>query len=321
MPRVSVIIPTYNRAKIVTEAIKSVLVQTERDLEVIVIDDGSTDDTGRIVTGIKDDRITYYHKKNGGAASARNLGLAKAGGDFIAFLDSDDAWPENYLEVMLASLQRKQNVDIVYSPITLVYPDGRQRRSYKAAKGHCGKITSALFQSSSVWPFATLSRAAAWKDFFFDENCRVSEDSDALLRMSLHAEFGFVPDVEAFHRISEDSLSSNTGVVCTRLLTLERFYFRLGGKNVVPWHTALRKLSHSCRAVAKDFAKKHERSAALKLYARAIKYWPFDLRLYGGYAKVAFFDKAADRKPDWQMPQLLGEPLGTHRFLREQAAP
>ena len=93
------------------------------------------------------------------------------------------------------------------------------------------------------------------KDFFFDEKCLVSEDSDALLRMSLHAEFGFVPDVEAFHRISEDSLSSRAAVDSTRLLTLERFYFRLGGKKVVPWHTALRKLSHACRTVAKGFAR------------------------------------------------------------------
>ena len=99
MPKVSVIIPTYNRSKIVKDAICSVLDQTESDLEIIVVDDGSTDDTHSIVSGISDDRVFYFFKTNGGPAGARNLGLSKAKGEYIAFLDSDDFWPENYIEL------------------------------------------------------------------------------------------------------------------------------------------------------------------------------------------------------------------------------
>jgi hypothetical protein len=85
MPKVSVIIPTYNRSALLQETIDSVLRQTFNNFEVIVVDDGSTDDTSVVVKGIKDDRVLYFHKPNGGPASARNLGLSKAKGDYISF--------------------------------------------------------------------------------------------------------------------------------------------------------------------------------------------------------------------------------------------
>jgi glycosyltransferase involved in cell wall biosynthesis len=93
VPKVSVIIPTYNRHDIITATIESVLAQTERDLEVIVVDDGSTDDTCKVVEGLQDGRVSYFYKINGGAASARNLGLSKCKGEYVTFLDSDDFWP------------------------------------------------------------------------------------------------------------------------------------------------------------------------------------------------------------------------------------
>lgn len=105
MPKVSVIIPTYNRSSLVKDAICSVLAQTELDLEVIVVDDGSTDGTCKVVEGLRDGRVNYFYKINGGAASARNLGLSKCEGEYVAFLDSDDFWPENYLEVMVSHLE------------------------------------------------------------------------------------------------------------------------------------------------------------------------------------------------------------------------
>jgi len=299
----------------VKEAISSVLAQTERDLEVIVVDDGSADDTHSVVENISDSRLTYFYKANGGASSARNLGLSKARGDYLVFLDSDDFWPENYLEVMLSHLKNESEFGAAYSPITVICPDGRQIKSYKRPEGKSGWIISDLFKRGFVWPSAAVFRTSVWKDFYFDEMLRKSyEDSDALLRLSMHTQFLFVPDVQAFYRISSDSISAEAGTACTRILVLERFYFRLGGYKIVPAKTAKRRISHACRKVAEARRCEGNRTAAITLYKRAIRYWPADLRLYLGLVQTLLLSKKKDPSPDWQMPKPLGEPIGPSRF-------
>jgi glycosyltransferase involved in cell wall biosynthesis len=105
-PKVSVVIPTYNRAATVRKGIDSVLAQTVTDLEVIVVDDGSSDDTGKILGETFGNRIRYYAQPNQGASVARNKGIEEARGDWIAFLDSDDLWEKEKLEWQLKALER-----------------------------------------------------------------------------------------------------------------------------------------------------------------------------------------------------------------------
>lgn len=110
MPRVSVIIPTYNRADILDRAINSVLGQTFNDLELIVVDDGSTDDTPELIAQYEDPRLTFIeHEENRGGSVARNTGIAHATGDYLAFLDSDDAWRPRKLELQVAELDRRSD--------------------------------------------------------------------------------------------------------------------------------------------------------------------------------------------------------------------
>ena len=103
-PKVSVIIPTYNRATKVLKAIESVLAQTVTDLEVIVVDDGSSDDTGKTLEEAFGDRIRYFAQANQGASTARNRGIAEARGEWLAFLDSDDIWESDKLEWQFKAL-------------------------------------------------------------------------------------------------------------------------------------------------------------------------------------------------------------------------
>jgi glycosyltransferase involved in cell wall biosynthesis len=105
-PKVSVVIPTYNRATKVRGAVESVLAQTFSDLEVIVVDDGSGDDTGKILATTFADRIRYCAQANQGASVARNKGIAEARGEWIAFLDSDDQWEKEKLECQFKALER-----------------------------------------------------------------------------------------------------------------------------------------------------------------------------------------------------------------------
>ncbi len=308
MPKTSVIIPTYNRSGMVKEAISSVLAQTEPNLEVIVVDDGSADDTRSVVGAMEDRRIRYFYKTNAGPASARNYGLRNATGRYVAFLDHDDLWPENYLEVMLSHLEEKAQFGVAYSPITVVHPDGRRIKSYKKPEGKSGWVTFDLFEHGFVWTSAAVIRRLALKNIFFDESlARSYEDGDFFLRLSTRTQFLFVEGVEAIKTEHKSNLSAQVGVQPTRILVLERFYFRLGGDKIVPAKTARRKLSHASRKVAEACRRQAKRCAAITLYKRAIKYWPFDLQLYVGLGQSFLLNKTKDQNPNWQMPEPLGE--------------
>jgi glycosyltransferase involved in cell wall biosynthesis len=112
-PTVSVVIPTYDRADVLGRAMDSVLGQTFEDLELIVVDDGSTDDTPAVATGYDDDRVRYLaHETNRGANVARNTGIEAAAGEYVAFLDSDDEWREEKLERQLARMDADDAVAV-----------------------------------------------------------------------------------------------------------------------------------------------------------------------------------------------------------------
>jgi glycosyltransferase involved in cell wall biosynthesis len=115
MPKISVIIPTYNRADLVSRAIESVIDQTYQDWELLVVDDGSTDNTKEVVEKFvkKDSRIKYFLQSNQGASSARNFGIKNSRGDFVAFLDSDDLYLPDNLEKKIAILSTHQEVVLV----------------------------------------------------------------------------------------------------------------------------------------------------------------------------------------------------------------
>ena len=107
---VSVIIPTYNRAKLLKRAIESVLNQTFQDFELIVVDDGSTDDTKEIVKSFNNQKIIYIYQENfGGAALPKNVGIKMAQGKYIAILDSDDEWLPEKLQKQVTLFERSKN--------------------------------------------------------------------------------------------------------------------------------------------------------------------------------------------------------------------
>ena len=99
-PKVSVIMPAYNAAALIAKSIDSVLKQTFSDLELVVADDGSTDNTSEVVKAIKDPRVKYVKKENGGAASARNFGIKNSSGQYIAYCDSDDLFSANHVKLL-----------------------------------------------------------------------------------------------------------------------------------------------------------------------------------------------------------------------------
>lgn len=122
-PLISVIIPTCNRAHVIEKAVRSVLEQTFADFELLIIDDGSSDNTQQVLEALQDERIRYVYQENAGACAARNHGIALAQGEYIAFHDSDDLWYPNKLEKQLECINETGS-DIVICKLAMCHPDG-----------------------------------------------------------------------------------------------------------------------------------------------------------------------------------------------------
>jgi glycosyltransferase involved in cell wall biosynthesis len=127
-PVVSVVIATYNMARYLPLAVKSALGQTYKSIEVLVVDDGSTDDTaGAIAPFLADHRVRYCIQENKGQAAAKNHGVQKSRGEYIAFLDADDMWAPEKLELQIPVLSRSKNLGVVYSRFAYIDENGEER--------------------------------------------------------------------------------------------------------------------------------------------------------------------------------------------------
>jgi len=185
---VSIIIPTFNRAHFLNKAIGSVLSQTCSAIELIVVDDGSEDDTGNVVSGYKG-LVKYIKQKNRGVSAARNLGIKNSSGGFIAFLDSDDWWDRDKLAVQLAKM--RQSPDYIISHTQEVWhKNGRLLNQKKKHKKHHGYI----FDKCLAMCCVSMSTAMVRRGLFdsvglFDESLPCCEDYDFWLRVSARHEF------------------------------------------------------------------------------------------------------------------------------------
>ena len=187
-PAISVVIPTYNRRKLVAEAVAAVLAQTREDFELIVVDDGSTDDTAAVLERqLKGEaRARVLRQENGGTASARNRGIEAARAPWMAFLDSDDLWEPGYLASQLASLADHPGADLVVADATYV----NQGRKAETLFGdpHFRAPTSLAAMCAGAWalPSAMVVRTEMARAVRFTNRYRIVEDTEFLLRCHAH---------------------------------------------------------------------------------------------------------------------------------------
>ena len=202
---VSVIIPTYNREKTIERSIRSVLNQTYRTIEVLVIDDGSLDQTRTIVHSIADNRLRYYYQNHSGACSARNKGISLSGGQYIAFQDSDDVWHENKLEIQINAMEA-QNADIVCCQINqiagyrepTIIPKMEQSQYLKHSDIMCGISTQTLVMKKSVA-----------NDIKFDDRMPRFQDFEWVLRATRKYTLYAISQVLVDCYLSEDSITNS----------------------------------------------------------------------------------------------------------------
>lgn len=193
-PAVSVIIPTFNRARLVERAMRSVLAQTIEDFEIIVIDDASTDNTRWVVDRIDDSRIRYlHHESNRGGAAARNSGIEVATGTYIAFLDSDDRWLPHKLERQIPLLSSQPNVGLAYSGYEVVDDVGRVIE--RVTPRFRGQLYSLLLRRNCMGASTVVVRAACLNRIGgFDERLPSCQDWDLWIRCARHYRVDYIPE-------------------------------------------------------------------------------------------------------------------------------
>ena len=220
---ISVIIPTYNRAAFIADAVHSVMNQTRRDLEVIVADDGSTDETAEIV-GRLGSSVTFVPLQHRGLpAIARNAGLRAARGELIAFLDSDDVYLSNKLELQATALEAQPDLGMVYSNARFFRENSSEPAGYvlDGLPSPSGHVFAELLRGNFLsTPIVLIRRSCLAAVGFFDERADffAVEDYDLWLRIAAQYPVLFVPGEVAAIRRHSQSISRDVVVLRTRVL-------------------------------------------------------------------------------------------------------
>jgi glycosyltransferase involved in cell wall biosynthesis len=229
IPSVSVIVPAYNAARYIGDALESLLSQTRVPDEIIIVNDGSTDETRQVVTKYKDSRIEYVEQQNGGISSARNRGMQRASGDYIAFLDADDRWRKTMLEKQLAVLEHDPTLVCSFTNFVRFEDStgatlGDQFRYYHGlASLPCRRGPVAGSYVLTVDPFialisfgeipcfmqTTLYRANAIAGMTFNTDLYLGEDYEFALRSYLKGNVAYISETLADVRRHESNTTKD----------------------------------------------------------------------------------------------------------------
>ena len=264
MTRVSVVMPVYNAQRTLAKSIESVLAQTFTDLELIIVDDGSMDRSRAIYSTFADKRIKVITQENRGLPGARNTGIRHAEGDYIAFIDSDDLWEPDKLEVHVAHLDGVPDVGVSYSDSTFIDNNGTRLGVCMNPKlreitpadilcrnpvgnGSAPVVRREVFEQIAYLPI-TKNKSEIW---YFDETFRYLEDVECWMRIALLTKWRFegIDRPLTIYRIAPDGLSANAD------------------KMYVFWRRMLAKVHSIAPEIANSFGDR-ARAYQLRYYAR-----------------------------------------------------
>ena len=202
MTEVSVIIPTYNREKFISECVQSVLAQTLSAREIIIVDDGSTDATYNILRDLgfnslstKKTVLRYFFQQNRGVSSARNLGIKEARSEYIALLDSDDLWLKSKLDRQVSAFQNDTQSSRLCHTDEIWIRNGVRVNQHKKHKKHGGNVFQSCLKLCCISPSSAMMHRSVFEDFgFFDEDLPACEDYDFWLRYSAKEDVNFIDE-------------------------------------------------------------------------------------------------------------------------------
>jgi len=226
MPTVSIIIPTYQRSHWVGEAIESVLAQTYKDYEIIVVNDGSTDNTAEVLNQFQD-KIKIIEQENKGGSAARNTAIDNSHGRYIAFLDDDDLWLPNKLEKQIALLEFNDKIGLIYSDMFWfnkkgVLPNTKaQASSLHLARLYWMHFLNFDFLSSPTSSTVIVRRQALDEMGLFDESLTNCHDYDLWLRIGEKWLFYYLDEPLTMYRLSDTNMTKNRERVLASFLRVK----------------------------------------------------------------------------------------------------
>ncbi len=299
-PKFSVIIPTYNYGHYLAEAIRSVLDQTFLDFEVIVVDDGSADNTSQVVADYGD-AVQYIYQENRGYAAARNLAIRHSSGELIAFLDADDAWLPQKLELQAAYLDRHPEVGVVSANCYYMDAQGNITGVMPGKPQATGWIFERILLTGNfiAMPTVGIRRQCFETSGLFDESLRTTVDWDLWLRLSRKFPFGYINQYLAKYRLHPANMHKQAHIKARDTLAI---FDKLYSEPNLPSSILSKRGRAYCGAhlnIAWRYLSSGQPGLARKHLGQAIKHYPacmlkpFFLRLaLGSYAGHRLYAKA-----------------------------
>jgi glycosyltransferase involved in cell wall biosynthesis len=221
MTAISVVVPAYNAEKTILETIQSIQKQTFSNFELIVINDGSTDKTVELLNTIVDPRLKIFSYENGGLPVARNRGIAHANGEFITFIDADDLWTPDKLELQIAALQQHQEAGVVYSWTAFINDKGQliyaQEPSFFDGDVYPQLLVNNFISSGSN---ILVRRQFIESAGEFDPLLKSAEDWDYNIRLAALCPFAVVPKYQILYRKSQNSMTAKINVMEKAIFTV-----------------------------------------------------------------------------------------------------
>ena len=213
----SVVIPLYNKANYIQSCLESVLKQTHKEFEVILVNDGSTDGSEAVVERFQDSRIRLVHQENKGASAARNKGVSLAKHEWIALIDADDYWYPNHLEELQNTIEQFPKADVVCNNYEILLDnDFIKQPAFSIEYPLKAQYIEDYFKGSLIDPIAWTSALSFTSSIFkkvgeFDTNIKSGQDIDLMVKFGLAATIAFNPKVTMrYHRKTENNLSDDT---------------------------------------------------------------------------------------------------------------
>lgn len=278
MPTVDVIIPAYNAARFLADALNSVEAQTFTDWRIVLVDDGSQDNTPEVVAPFRErlgDKLLYIRKENGGLPAARNTAIKNSDSPFLALLDADDVWLPRRLEASLAQFQDRPDVGLVYGFVQRIDAAGNVLDTFATRNPHGeGRVAAYIYMRMLDLPCPTVTfrRRCVEEVGLFDETLRATEDRDLWVRIAQHYEVALAPEIVAYYRVSPNAMTTDGDRMLKAQLTFVQKHFGTPGLGRRERRVAL---SWMYRQRAETLSDRQQRRKALASALRAFSYWPF----------------------------------------------
>jgi len=280
---ISVVIPTYNSADFITKTLETLYSQTYNNYEVIVSDDGSTDNTVAVVRSFflqnSSRKKALLINKHEGPGAARNKGIKSASGDWISFLDSDDLWNHNKLESVVGYIHKNDDIDLVCH--SLIVKDGSKENLMDPSKYFNNKINPflSMYRENCLYTSAlTVKKSILYQAGLFDNRLPSAQDYDLWLRLGLinKIKMGFIEDPLSIHIVREGSISSNVERRLKCMLEISRkYYVELKKVSKVPKIEKIRFEGRVYSTVGLMFLRKKNITKGIYYLFIGLLKWPF----------------------------------------------